>query len=150
MAASPRWTPPRAALIDEAALRDGVPACVRWAVGLLVFHAVASGGPIAAALLLGFTSPSLRWQHAFSVAGLAMMVLELAIAALPLWRRPWPRVVLAVQFAFFLGDYVVVGDMGQRFASFPWATTRDVVDWAVQAAALLLLFLPSASWWYRR
>jgi|GEM_PF-3768275 len=45
---------------------------------------------------------------------------------------------------------VAIGDMGQRFAIYPWAAARDGVDWAVQAVALMLLFLPAASRWYRR
>jgi len=146
---SPRWTPPRAALIAGDAPSAGVPACVRWAVGLLVFHAIGIGGPVAVALLYAFTMPSMRWQFAFSGAGLAVMALELAIAALPLWRHRWPRIVLAVLFALFLGDYLVEGDMRRRFASYPWATTRDVVDWIVQGVAVAMLFLPAASRWYR-
>jgi hypothetical protein len=137
-------------LIDGDAPPGAVPACVRWAVGLLVFHAVASGGPLATALLYAFTSPSVGWPTAFSGGVLALMVLELAIAALPLWRRRWPRVMLAVLFALLAGDELVVGDLGQRFASYPWATARDVVDFAVQGVALALLFLPAASRWYRR
>lgn len=115
-----------------------------------MFHAVASGGPICVALLYAFTTSSTRWQWAFSGANLPLMALDLAVAALPLWRRRWPRVVLAVLFAYLLGDYIVIGDLGQRFAGYPWATARDLVDWGVQGVALALLFLPAASRWYRR
>ena len=53
-------------------------------------------------------------------------------------------------FALALGAYIMIGDMSRRFASFPLETVRDVVDFAVQGLALMLLVLPAASRWYRR
>lgn len=127
-----------------------MPACIRWAVALLVLHAIVTGGPVGQAFVYAHGTASIRWQLAFMGTDLLLMSLELGIAALPLWRHRWPRAVMALLFLLLLGDYVAVGDMGQRFANYPWATTRDVVDWAVQAVALGLLFLPAASRWYRR
>jgi len=145
-----RWSPPRAALLHVDAPRPPAPASIRWAVGLLVLHAIVTGGPIGQAFVYAQGTRSIGWQVAFMGADLLLMTLELGIAALPLWRRRWPRVVMAVLFVLLLGDYVAIGDMGRRFASYPWAATRDVVDWAVQAVALMLLFLPASSRWYRR
>ena len=123
---------------------------MRRAAGVLAFHAVVSGGPVATALLHVSGRWPIPWQSAFDGLSLALMALQLAIAALPLWRSPWPRVVLAVLVALAFGDYILIGDLSRRFASFPLETSRDVADFAVQGLALTLLFLPAASRWYRR
>lgn len=115
-----------------------------------MLHAIVTGGPVCLAFVYAHGSPSTWWQWAFTGANLVPMSLDLGIAALCLSRPRWPRIVMAVLFVQLLGDYAAVGDMGRRFASYPWAATRDVVDWSVQAVALALLFLPAASRWYRR
>ncbi len=75
--------------------------------------------------------------------------LQVLMAWLILTGRNWARwFATAATLGFFL-DSLVNQSWPGKYATFPAAAVRDAVSYAIQHAAIALLFLPSSTTWFR-
>jgi hypothetical protein len=116
-------------------------ACLFVAGGLL--------GAVPLKVLFALSEPSeLRWYFAAYYPGWWAVAPLLVLLALFVFRGlAWSRYVAAV---LVVGLLLVQVSFGSRLHNFPLATARDVMSTGFQVAAVVLLFLPSASRWFSR
>ena len=107
--------------------------------------------------LLGAVSPHVLFQLSPSSKGWVLpfqpgvwiFALLQILVALLLWRgKDWLRYLLAGWAICLLADDLFLSNLRARLESFPLATMRDIVSFALLAGSALLLFLPASSTWF--
>ncbi len=142
-----RWLPPGAPLTEHELRLTRMPAAIKLAIGLFVVNGL--GIPLLSKVWVAPTPFDGQEGALMVVLDWMQTPFMLAVAAFMCWRRPWPRVVVALLVGLEIGDYVIFGSVAARFASFPRSAIRDGIDFLLQAVAVALLFAPAASRWYR-
>jgi len=123
------------------------PVAVVAAVCLLVVSGLLGAIPLKALLALSESS-ELRWYFAPYYSGWWAVAPLLVLLALFVFRGfAWSRYAVAVLVP---GLLFVQLSFGSLLHNFPLATARDAVSTGFQVAAVVLLFLPSASRWFSR
>jgi len=120
-----------------------------WAAfGLLVTDALL--GAISPHVLFRLSPGSRGWELPFQPGVWILALLELLLALYLLRGVSWLRYLLAVIVLGLITDQLLSTSLSSRFQSFPLATVRDGLSAALQLAALVLVFTPGSTSWFRQ
>ena len=79
-----------------------------------------------------------------------MAAVQVVMALLVYIGKNWARWLTAVVIMGLFADSILFSSWPARYATLPAAAVRDAVSYAIELAAIGLLFLPASSMWFRR
>ena len=85
----------------------------------------------------------------FQPAVWLVAAVQILIAVLVYRGKNWARWLAAVMIVGLFLDSMLNSSWPGKYATFPAAAVRDAVSYAIELAAVGLLFLPASSTWFR-
>lgn len=124
------------------------PAVVVAAVGLLFADALL--GAASPHFLFALSPASKGWVLPFQPGVWVLALLQVLVALFLFCGVAWLRYAVALLVVGLLLDQLLNTSLSARYQSYPLATARDGVSSLLQVIAVVLLFMPSASTWFRK